>query len=137
MLDYSNSEWHKEAYEKDHDPNIAMKTFIDALDHKVPIPEWVLKALDECPKLQKYRPFPDGPESEFLSLDELKTRWNVSDNFKIAKHIFTWYVGTVIVYGTIYGPLTAFIVFLLWVFYSSCIFLVGAEIVHSLTIHRK
>jgi YihY family inner membrane protein len=32
---------------------------------------------------------------------------------EIAKHIFTWYVGTVIVFGTIYGPLTAFIVFLL------------------------
>jgi membrane protein len=56
---------------------------------------------------------------------------------EIAKHIFTWYVGTVVVYGTIYGPLTAFIIFLLWVFYSSCIFLIGAEIVHNLTIHRK
>lgn len=50
---------------------------------------------------------------------------------EVAKHIFTWYVGTVIEFGTIYGPLTAFVVFLLWVFYSSCIFLIGAEIVHN------
>jgi membrane protein len=52
---------------------------------------------------------------------------------EIAKHIFTWYVGTVVQFGTIYGPLTAFFVFLLWVFYSSCIFLIGAEVVHNLS----
>ncbi len=56
---------------------------------------------------------------------------------EIAKHIFTWYVGTVVKFGTIYGPLTAFFVFLLWVFYSSCIFLVGAEFVHNLIIKKK
>jgi membrane protein len=51
---------------------------------------------------------------------------------EIAKHFFTWYVGTVVHFGTIYGPLTAFVVFLLWVFYSSCILLIGAEVVHNL-----
>lgn len=56
---------------------------------------------------------------------------------EIAKHIFTWYVVTVAQFGTIYGPLTAFVVFLLWVFYSSCIFLVGAEFVHNLLIRNK
>lgn len=49
---------------------------------------------------------------------------------EIAKHLFTWYVGTILKFGTIYGPLTAFVLLLLWVFYSSCIFLIGAEIVH-------
>jgi uncharacterized BrkB/YihY/UPF0761 family membrane protein len=33
--------------------------------------------------------------------------------------------------------LTAFVVFLLWVFYSSCIFLIGAEIVHNLIIYNN
>jgi membrane protein len=56
---------------------------------------------------------------------------------EIAKHLFTWYVGTVIKLGTIYGPLSAFVVFLLWVFYSSCIFLVGAEMVHNLSPAKK
>ncbi len=56
---------------------------------------------------------------------------------EIAKHIFTWYVGTVVEFGTIYGPLTAFVVFLLWVFYSSSIFLIGAELVHNLIISKK
>lgn len=56
---------------------------------------------------------------------------------EIAKHVFTWYVRTVIEFGTIYGPLTAFVVFLLWLFYSSCIFLIGAELVHNLIISGK
>jgi len=56
---------------------------------------------------------------------------------EIAKHIFTWYVGSIVKFGTIYGPLTALVVFLLWVFYSSCIFLIGAEIVHNQGQYRK
>jgi membrane protein len=50
---------------------------------------------------------------------------------EIAKHLFTWYIGSIIELGKIYGSLAAFISFLLWVFYSSVIFLIGAEIVHN------
>ncbi len=49
-----------------------------------------------------------------------------------AKYLFTIYVVRVMRLGTIYGPLSAFVMFLLWLFYSSCIFLIGAEIVHNL-----
>jgi membrane protein len=56
---------------------------------------------------------------------------------EIAKHIFTYYVGTIAKLGTIYGSLTAFVVFLLWVFYSSCIFLIGAEVVHNLGSYKN
>lgn len=49
-----------------------------------------------------------------------------------AKHVFTIYVVKVAKLGTIYGPLSAFVIFLLWIFYSSCIFLVGAELVYNL-----
>lgn len=49
-----------------------------------------------------------------------------------AKHLFTICVLNVFSLGTIYGPLSAFVIFLLWVFYSSCIFLIGAEVVHNL-----
>ena len=51
---------------------------------------------------------------------------------EIAKHGFTWYVINIAHFGKIYGPLTAFVMFLLWLFYSSVIFLIGAEIVHNL-----
>ncbi|MBE0425633.1 MAG: YihY/virulence factor BrkB family protein [Nitrospirae bacterium] len=56
---------------------------------------------------------------------------------EIAKHIFTWYVGNIVQFGTIYGPLSAFVIFLLWVYYSSCILLIGAEIVHNLSVNKK
>ena len=56
---------------------------------------------------------------------------------EIAKHIFTWYVSSIAGLGKIYGPLTAFISFLLWMFYSSSIFLIGAEIVHNSGVVRK
>lgn len=49
-----------------------------------------------------------------------------------AKHFFTLYVGRVVKLGTIYGPLSAVVIFLLWGYYASCIFLIGAEIVHNI-----
>jgi membrane protein len=51
---------------------------------------------------------------------------------EVAKHLFTLYVKKILNLGTIYGSLSAFIIFLLWVYYSSCIFLIGGEIVHNL-----
>jgi len=55
----------------------------------------------------------------------------------LAQHLFTWYIGMLLKLGTIYGSLTAFVIFLLWVFYSSCIFLIGAEIVHNIHTYKK
>jgi membrane protein len=55
---------------------------------------------------------------------------------EISKHVFTWYVMSIAPLGRIYGPITAFIVFLLWIFYSSSIFLIGGEIVHNLSIRK-
>ncbi|TAN38532.1 MAG: YihY/virulence factor BrkB family protein [Nitrospirae bacterium] len=56
---------------------------------------------------------------------------------ELAKHVFTWYVVSVARLGRVYGPLTAFVVFLLWMFYSSSLFLIGAEIVYNLGKTRK
>lgn len=52
--------------------------------------------------------------------------------WEFAKYFFTWYVKYTVHFGTIYGSLTTFILFLLWIFYSSSIFLLGAEFVSSL-----
>ncbi len=56
---------------------------------------------------------------------------------ELAKHVFTWYVVSVAHFGRIYGSLSAIVVFLLWMFYSSSIFLIGAEIVRNLGNPRK
>lgn len=49
-----------------------------------------------------------------------------------AKHLFTLYVVNIFRLGTIYGPLSAFVIFLLWIYYSMSIFLIGAELTHNL-----
>ena len=54
-----------------------------------------------------------------------------------AKHLFTWYVATVSKLGTMYGSLAVFVTFLLWMYYSWSIFLIGAEIVHNMGLVRK
>ncbi|MCK5506106.1 MAG: YihY/virulence factor BrkB family protein, partial [Thermodesulfovibrionia bacterium] len=51
---------------------------------------------------------------------------------ELAKHFFTWFVKNLAYIGTIYGSLTTFILFLLWMYYLSCIFLLGGEFVNNL-----
>jgi membrane protein len=51
---------------------------------------------------------------------------------ELAKHVFTWYVGSVVQLGTIYGSLSAAAVLLLWVYYASAILLIGGELVHHI-----
>jgi membrane protein len=71
------------------------------------------------------------PAARIKPADAMRGGLFTSLMIELAKHGFTLYVKRVIPgVGTIYGPLTAFVLFLLWVFYSSCIFLLGAEIVH-------
>ena len=53
--------------------------------------------------------------------------------WELAKHLFTWFVKNLAYVGTIYGSLTTFILFLLWTYYVSCIFLLGGEFVNSLS----
>lgn len=49
------------------------------------------------------------------------------------KYLFTFYaLIKVSQLGMVYGSLTAVVIFLLWVFYAACIFLLGAEVVHNL-----
>jgi membrane protein len=55
-----------------------------------------------------------------------------------ARHLFTIYVVSVATeFGAIYGPLSSFVIFLLWVYYAVCIFLIGAEIVCTLDVSER
>ncbi|MBI5408328.1 MAG: YihY/virulence factor BrkB family protein [Nitrospirae bacterium] len=51
--------------------------------------------------------------------------------WELAKRLFTWVVKNVSYIGAIYGSLTTFILFLLWMYYISCIFLLGGEFVKN------
>jgi len=55
-----------------------------------------------------------------------------------AKHLFTFYIALNLSHlGTIYGPISAFVIFVLWIFYSVSLFLIGGEIVHNLGAFRS
>jgi membrane protein len=75
----------------------------------------------------------------YIIIPRVKISWRkaftgalfVTVMWELSKYFFTWYVKNVIHFGTIYGSLTTFILFLLWVYYSSCMFLLGAEFVNN------
>jgi membrane protein len=55
-----------------------------------------------------------------------------------ARHLFNLYVINVATQiGAIYGPLSSFVIFLLWIYYAACIFLIGAEIVCTLEVSPR
>jgi len=52
--------------------------------------------------------------------------------WEAAKHLFSSYVNTVAAYSRMYGSLVVVVLFLVWVYYSSALFLYGAALVHRL-----
>jgi len=55
-----------------------------------------------------------------------------------AKFPFTYYIAwRAFRLGAVYGSLTAIVVFLLWIYYAACIFLIGAKLVHNLGARSK
>ena len=55
-----------------------------------------------------------------------------------ARHLFNFYVVNIATQiGAIYGPLSGFVIFLLWIYYAACIFLIGAEIVCTLDVSPR
>lgn len=67
----------------------------------------------------------------------VKSAFFVSVLLELAKHLFTWYTANISKLGHIYGPLTTFMLFFLWVYYSSCLFLLGAEMIIVMEEGRK
>jgi membrane protein len=52
--------------------------------------------------------------------------------WEMAKHLFSWYIVHLAEYSIFYGSLSTLVIFVLWVFYSSIILVLGAEIVFFL-----
>jgi len=57
--------------------------------------------------------------------------------WELAKHLFAWYVVHLAEYSIFYGSLSALIIFILWVYYSSTILIVGAELTYFLEEDRQ
>jgi membrane protein len=52
--------------------------------------------------------------------------------WELAKHLFGWYVAHLAQYSIFYGSLSTVVIFVLWVYYSSMILVVGAEFAYFL-----
>ncbi len=57
--------------------------------------------------------------------------------WELAKHLFTWYVAHLAEYSIFYGSLSTLVVFVLWVYYSSTILIVGGEFAYFLEEDRQ
>jgi membrane protein len=56
---------------------------------------------------------------------------------ELAKYLFGWYVLHLAAYSIVYGSLSAFAIFVLWVYYSSTILVVGGEFAYFLEEDRQ
>lgn len=52
--------------------------------------------------------------------------------WEVAKHLFGWYVVHLAKYSIFYGSLSTLVIFVLWVYYSSTILVLGGEFAYSL-----
>ena len=57
--------------------------------------------------------------------------------WELAKHLFTWYVVHLAEYSIFYGSLSTLVIFILWVYYSSMILVLGAELAYFLERDRQ
>jgi membrane protein len=57
--------------------------------------------------------------------------------WELAKHLFTWYVVHIARYSNLYGSLNTLVLFVLWVYYSSAILVVGGEFAYFLEEDRQ
>ena len=57
--------------------------------------------------------------------------------WEVAKHLFAWYVVHLAKYSFFYGSLSTLVVFVLWVYYSSMILVVGGELAYFLEEDRQ
>ena len=57
--------------------------------------------------------------------------------WELAKHLFGWYVVHLATYSIFYGSLSTLVIFVLWVYYSSTILVVGGEFAYFLEEDRQ
>jgi len=57
--------------------------------------------------------------------------------WELAKHLFAWYVVHLAGYSFFYGSLSTLVIFVLWVYYSSTILVVGGEFAYFLEEDRQ
>ena len=77
------------------------------------------------------------PNKRVHSKSALQAALFTSLLWELAKHLFTWYVVHIASYSLLYGSLSTLVVFILWMYYSSTILLVGGEFAYFLEDDRQ
>jgi membrane protein len=57
--------------------------------------------------------------------------------WELAKHLFSWYVIHLTEYSLVYGSLSTLVIFILWVYYSAAILVLGGEFAYFLEEDRQ
>jgi membrane protein len=57
--------------------------------------------------------------------------------WELAKHLFAWHVVHLAEYSIFYGSLSTLVIFVLWVYYSSTVLIVGGEFAYFLEQDRQ
>jgi len=104
-----------------------------------PAIRWILKyllpfLLTVCMFFLIFKIIPTGPIN-FTSV--MKVSLFTSMLWELAKHLFGWYVANIASYSIFYGSLSALVVFVLWVYYSSTILVMGGELLYVLERDRR
>jgi membrane protein len=104
-----------------------------------PTIQWILKYplpffLTVCMFFLIYKIIPDR-EIHFNSA--LQAAFFAGLLWELAKHLFNWYAVHVAEYSIFYGSLSTLVVFVLWVYYSATILIIGGEIAYFLEENRK
>ena len=119
-------------------------TFLQSYQGQIPVAigptiQWILKYLlpfflTYCMFVLIYRIIPNK-KVHFTSA--LQAALFASLLWELAKHLFGWYVVHLAGYSIFYGSLSTLVIFVLWVYYSSTILVVGGEFAYFLEEDRQ
>jgi membrane protein len=119
-------------------------TFLQNYQGQIPVAmgptiQWILKYLlpfflTYCMFFLIYKIIPNK-RAHFTSA--LQSALFVSLLWELAKHLFGWYVVHLAGYSIFYGSLSTLVIFVLWVYYSSTILVVGGEFAYFLEEDRQ
>jgi membrane protein len=99
-----------------------------------PTMQWILKYLLPffltcCMFFSIYKIIPNK-KVHFTSA--LQAAFFTSLLWELAKHLFAWYIVHLAEYSLVYGSLSTLVIFVLWVYYSSTILVLGGEFAYFL-----
>jgi membrane protein len=119
-------------------------TFLQGYQGQIPVAigptiQWILKYLLPFPLTycMFFLIFKIVPHKKIHFKSALQAALFTSLLWELAKHLFTWYVIHLAQYSIFYGSFSTSVIFVVWVYYSSAILVVGGEFAYFLEKDRQ